>query len=57
MQLFEHLQNPSFVAYGSPDETLDQLQLFNDGLCQTLERILCCPVSEISWLHSSLPYD
>ena len=33
------------------------LQVFDDGLCQVLKRILCCSVSERSQFHSSLPYD
>ena len=55
--LFEQLQDPLFTAYGSPDESMDQLQVFDDGLCQVLQRTLCCFVSERSWFHSSLPYD
>ena len=34
---------------------MDQLQIFDDGLQQPLERILCCSVTERSWLQASLP--
>ena len=33
MQLFKHLQDLSFIAYSSPDKIMDQLQVFDDGLC------------------------
>ena len=48
---------PHLLPYGSSDESMDQLQVFDDGLCQALERILCFSVSERFWFHSSLPYD
>ena len=52
MQLFEHLQGLSFIAYSSPDKAMDHLQVFDDGLVyQALKRILlCCSVSRRFWL-------
>ena len=44
------------IAYNYPNKTMDQLQLFDDGLCQALERVLCCSLSEMSYLYSSLSY-
>ena len=41
----------------SPDKAMNQLQVFDGGLQQTLERIiLCCSVTERSWLQGSYPY-
>ena len=41
----------------SPDKAMNQLQVFDGGLQQTLERIiLCCSVNERSCLQGSYPY-
>ena len=32
MKLFEHLPDLSFTAYSYPDNAMDQLQVFDDGL-------------------------
>ena len=57
MQLFEHLQGFSFIAYNSPDKAMDQLQVFDDGLAILSPKriLLCCSVSKRFWLCLSLP--